>query len=122
MTGPIIQSFDVPANDDVDLDFTLTPSTGPDLGPGTKIYFNVYESVFGQPVAGAPSIISKTMESGIEITDPALKTFKVRLVKTDTVGLLRNYYYEVTVIDPENNSVTSTVGVMTVLGTENRPT
>lgn len=120
MSGPIIQNVSVPANDDCDLDFTLLPSSGPPLDPGTEIYFNVYDSAFGVPTAGVPAIISKTIESGISITDPQNMLFTVEILEADTAGLLRNYYYEVTVVDTDGNRVTTTVGTFTVTATENR--
>jgi len=120
VAGPIIQNFSIPADNDVELDFTLLPTSGVALGPGTEILFSVYESEFGAPVAGVPAVLSKTLDHGIQITDPDTKQFTVTVARADTVALLRNYYYEVTVVDVNGDATTTTVGILTITGTENR--
>ncbi len=121
MSGPIIQNFSVPANDDVKLNFTLTPLSGASIGPGAQIFFNVYEQEFGNVEPGVPPVIVKVLDHGIEVTDPNAKKFTVQLLKTDTVNLLRNYGYEVLVIDVDGNQVRTTVGILTITATEIRP-
>src|SRR6266404_2510707 len=114
MAGPIIQNFSIPADDDVELDFTLLPISGVTLGPGTQIFFYVYNSEFGSPVPGELPILTKVLDHGIEITDPDKKQFSVVIARADTVAMLRNYYYEVKVVDINHLAVTTTVGTLTI--------
>ncbi len=120
MSGPIIQNFSTPADDDVKLNFTLTPDTGASIGPGAQIYFYAYEQEFGAPVEGVDPVVTKVLDHGIEVTDPDAKKFTVTLDDTDTAALLRNFYYEVLVIDVDGNRLRSTVGIVTITGTEIR--
>lgn len=120
MAGPIIQNFSLPADDDAKLDFTLLPSSGVTLGPGTAIIFSVYEQEFGIPIPNVPAILTKVLDHGIEITDPDTKQFTVTLLRADTAALLRNKYYEVRVVDVNDLAVTTTNGILTVTGTEIR--
>jgi len=80
----------------------------------------VYESQFGAPVPAVDPVLTYTLNHGIQITDPDNKLFTVTVNRADTAALLRNYYYETRVVDPEGNSVTCTVGTLTVTGTEIR--
>lgn len=122
MGVPLIQDVSVPADNDCELDFTLKGAIpGFTIGPGTEIFFNVYESQFAMPVANVPAVLTKSMDSGIQITDPDNLLFRVVIARADTTTLLRNYYYEVSVVDLSGNLVTTTIGVFTVTGTENRP-
>jgi hypothetical protein len=52
--------------------------------------------------------------------DPDTATLEIPLVSADTISLLRNFYHEATVIDPVRGRITVAMGIMTVLGTENR--
>jgi hypothetical protein len=119
MSGPIVQNVSVPADDDEDLNFTLI-GTGVALGPGSQIFFDVYEAQFGAPIPGLTPVITKVLDHGIEITNPDAKTFTVTIARADTAGLLRNYYYEVRVVDVNSFSVTTTIGIFTITGTEIR--
>ena len=120
MAGPIVQNFSIPADDDVELDFTLVPTGQIILGPGSEIFFDAYESQFGAPIPGVDPVIVKVLDHGIEITDPDLLTFTVTILRADTAGLLRNYYYEVRIVDAAGLSITTTIGILTVTGTEIR--
>ncbi len=119
---PLIQNFDVPANNDHDVYFTIASSTPGDTLEGCTVYWNAYEQAFGEPIVGVPPVIVKTSLSGggITILPSPPMTFVVALSKTDTVALLRNYYHEATVVDEINDEDTVTIGTMTVTGTENR--
>lgn len=122
MGVPIIQNVSVPADNDCELDFTLKGAIpGFTIGPGTQILFSVYESQFAMPVSGVPAVLSKSIDNGIQITNPNELLFRVVITRADTPTLLRNYYYEVSVVDLSGNLVTTTIGVFTVTGTENRP-
>jgi hypothetical protein len=82
----------------------------------------VYSQQFGQPVADEDPVIEKSNGDGgtIVVTNPDTQTLTVPLEYDDTVGLLRNYYHEMTVEDPTRGRITVANGIMTVLGTENR--
>jgi hypothetical protein len=120
MSGPVVQNVSVPADDDAELDFSLTPTGDIVLGPGSQIFFDVYEQQFGQPIPGTPAVLSKVLDHGIQITNPDLLQFTVTIARADTVAMLRNYYYETRVVDVNNSSVTTTVGIFTITGTEIR--
>ena len=119
VAGPKIQNFSVPAGDGVDLNWDVDPDAGVSL-IGADIIWRAYEQEFGLPVAGSDPVISKRLDDGIQIDDPTALTFTVTIDRADTVGLLRNYYHEATVISEEGIWVTVTVGAMTVTQTENR--
>jgi hypothetical protein len=120
MSGPVVQNVSLPADDDAELDFTLSPTGDITLGPGSEIFFDVYEQQFGQPIPGTPAVLSYVLNHGIQITNPDLLQFTVTVARADTVGLLRNYYYECRVMDVNGSSVTTTVGIFTITGTEIR--
>lgn len=122
MSGPVLQNFSIPAGDDVELDFTLTPAnSGAEIGPGAQIYFSAFEQTFGVVAEDIPPVIEKVLDHGIEITDPDTKKFSVTVAgETDTILLLGNYYYEAQVVDLSGKTVTATQGIMTVTQTEIR--
>lgn len=116
---PALQNFSVVANNDTDVNFDVGPDDGGSL-IGTTIYWRAYEQENGSPVPGADPVISKTLDDGLQITDPDLGKFVVELDATDTVELLRNYYHEATIVDGDGATVTVTFGIMTVTPSENR--
>jgi hypothetical protein len=101
-------------NIDPDDDITLV---------GAVITWCVYEQELGQPVANASPVLTKTNGDGgtVVVTDPDAQILEIPLEAADTAGLLRNYYHECTVQDPDRGEITVAQGIMTVLGTENRP-
>jgi hypothetical protein len=117
------QNFSVYANNTTDVTIDIDPDDDITL-VGAVILWNAYEQEFGLPVAGVDPVIQKDNGVGgtIVVTDPATQTLKIPLTPDDTVGLLRNYYHETTVVDPDRGQITVATGIMTVLGTENRPT
>lgn len=115
----MIQNFSVPAGDSVDINFDIDPDDGVSL-VGATIYWRAYEQQFGQPLPGVDPVIEKYTDHGLQVTDPEAQKFTVELDRTDTIDLLRNYYHEATIRDPNDNWVTVTLGIMTVTGTENR--
>jgi len=114
---PIIQNFSVAANNDTDVNFDVGPDEGQSL-IGTTIYWRAYEQEFGSPIGAA--IIQKQTDSGLQVVDPDFGKFVVELNRDDTVGLLRNYFHEATIVDQNGNKVTVTQGIMTVTDTELR--
>jgi hypothetical protein len=119
---PVIQNFSVPADNSHDVVVTITSSIPGDSLRTSTVYWRVFEQAFGSPVPGSPPVIQKSSLSGggIEILPSPPMTFSVLLSASDTVGLLRNYYHEATVVDEGGNVDTVTVGIMTVTATENR--
>lgn len=115
------QNFTVYANNTTDVTIDIDPDDEITL-VGAIITWKVYLQQFGQPVAGEDPVITKSNGDGgtIEVTDPDTQTLKIPLEPADTVELLRNYYHECTVEDPERGTITVANGIMTVLGTENR--
>src|ERR1051325_4599685 len=113
------QNFTVYANGRVIVPIDVDPSDGVDL-ENSVVVWRVYEQALGMPTDGVPPVISKSSDDGIEIQNPTAPSIEVTLEPSDTVNLLRNYYHECTVQDPDRGTVTVANGIMTVLGTENR--
>jgi len=116
------QNFSVYANNTTDVTIDIDPDNGITL-VGATIVWNVYEQEFGQPLFDVDPVIRKDngVNGTIVVTDPNLQKLKIPLTPDDTVALLRNYYHEATVVDLNRGQITVANGIMTVLGTENRP-
>lgn len=115
------QNFSVNAGNDTIITIDIDPDDGITL-LGAAIDWRVYEQALGQPVAGAAPVIQKDnrVNGTIVVIDPVTQKLTIPLTPDDTVGLLRNYYHETTVLDPDRGTITVAVGIMTVVGTENR--
>lgn len=115
------QNFSVYAGNDVEITVDIDPDDGITL-LGAEIVWKVYEQAHGLPVAGVDAVIEKSNGSGgtITVEDPDTQVLTIPLEPDDTLNLLRNYYHEATVIDPDRGTITIANGIMTVLGTENR--
>lgn len=115
------QNFSVYAGNDFDITIDIDPDDNITL-VGALIYWRVYGQQFGQPLAGIDAFLEKSNGDGgtIVVTDPTTQTLTIPLESVDTVSLLRNYYHEATVVDPDRGEITIANGIMTVLGTENR--
>jgi hypothetical protein len=122
MTQPAYSNFEIPADNDHLVVLTIASSTPDDTLAGCNVYFRVFEETFGVPTAGVDPVIEKSSLSGngVTILESPPMTVSILFSKSDTVSLLRNYYYEVTVQDGIGDLDTVTVGVMTITGTENR--
>lgn len=122
MTQPTISNFSIPADNDHLAVLTIASTVPDDTLSGCTVYLRVYEQTFGVPTAGIDPVIEKSSVSGggITILESPPMTVTISFVKADTLPLLRNYYYEVTVQDEIGDLDTVTVGIMTVTGTENR--
>jgi hypothetical protein len=123
MTSPLIQNFSVAANTDEDIIVTITTQVPGDTLVGVTVYWRLFEQQFGIPVPNVNPILEKSSHSGggITILDSPPMTFRLTLLRGDTVGLLRNYYQETTVVDAVGNYSDPECGIMTVTPTENRP-
>lgn len=119
MADPKIQNFSTAAGDETEIDFDVGPDEGASLD-GATILWQAFEQEHGVPKADVDPVISKTNGSGIEIVDNEDLTFNLTLLESDTIGLLGNYYHEVTITDDEGKRTTPTVGIMTITQTENR--
>jgi hypothetical protein len=122
MTQPTISNFSLPADNDHIAVLTIASSTPGDTLVGCTVYLRIYEQTFGVPTAGVDHVLEKSSLSGGDITILASPPMTVSILFTaaDTLLLLRNYYYEVTVVDEIGDLDTVTVGILTVTGTENR--
>ena len=119
----INQNFSIPADDDAYVSFTVDESVVDILTlVGSTIWWNVYPMQFACPIPDVPAVIAKTSTTGdIIIPESPALTFYVQIFEADTVGLLRNYYHEARILNQQQQLVTVTVGVMTVLPSEGRP-
>jgi hypothetical protein len=115
------QNFSVYAGNNFNITLDIDPDDDVTL-VGATILWRAYVQEFGQPVAGLDPVISKDNGVGgtVVVTDPVLQKLQIPLVHDDTVNLLRNYYHEATVIDPDRGEITVANGIITILGTENR--
>jgi hypothetical protein len=120
MSGPLIQNFSIPADDSAVLNVQVNPVAGVTL-VGSTIFWRVFEQEFGIPIPNVSSVLVKSTDHGIQIDDPDLLKFHITVDKPDTVGLLRNYYHEARIEYPDNTGVTIMYGILTVGGTEVRP-
>ncbi len=116
------QNFTVYAGNYTEISIDIDPDDEVTL-VGTVIEWKVYEQQFGQPVADVDPVIEKDngVDGTITVTDPDTQTFMIPLTYDDTVELLRNYYHEATITTETGKPITVAHGIMTVLGTENRP-
>lgn len=123
---PLIQNFTLPAGDTATIPVTIDPAT---LGnfdwddETMQAWWEVYDQAYGVPAPGVNPIIVKTNLSGssLIIPDSPSYTFLIEMVTADTIGLLRNYYHEATIIDVNGVRITPFSGIMTITPTENRP-
>ena len=116
---PAYQNFSVPEGESTTVNFDVGPDEGQTLA-GAEITWSMYAQDCGAPSGDA--LVTKTMGSGITVTDNLLLTFALALEREDTLDLdLGNYYHELTIKDADNNYTTPTVGIVTITQTANRP-
>lgn len=120
MTGPVIQNFSVPADDDVELTVTVDDSLGLSSLQDFTIQWRVYAQEWGSPDPEQSALISKSTDSGIAIPGSPPLVFTIQLSAADTAGLLGNYYHEATLVDVQSDRTTVMQGLVTVTPTENR--
>lgn len=126
MSAPLIQNFSIPADNDLTIQINVTPLASMDTLVGSMVFWNVYEQQYGVPTPDVAPVISKNSlsgDGGIAIPDsPAdLMEAIVTIASSDTVGLLRNYFHETTVVDVEGHTTSVNQGILTITPTENRP-
>ena len=110
----VLQNFSIPAGNVQDQVFTSPVDVTGD------VRFRAYVQDFGCPDPEfAPLILKSTLSGdGVEILSGA-KMVRVDFVQADTIGLLRNYYYEIDMVNG-GSVVTLFFGIMTVTQSENR--
>lgn len=115
------QNFSIEAYSDTVVVLDIDPDDGITL-VGAEIQWCMYEQEFGLPLPGVDPVLVKSNGDGgtIVVDDPVTQRLHIPITPSDTVGLLRNYYHEATVVDPTRGRIPVAKGIVTVLGTENR--
>jgi hypothetical protein len=119
--GWLSQDFSIPAGNEYTAYFNIFVDGVSSLD-GYVVWLQVFEQSCGVPLAGVPPVITKNSLSGgdIAVLDSPPMSYNVSFFEADTVLLLRNYYYESSIIDANNNTITVVRGTLTVTGTEVR--
>ena len=131
----LIQNFSVPAGNDVQIALSVAPDTDLDTLEGSIILWRVYAQQFGIPNFGAsetlpppppspsPSLaplIEKSTDDGTIVVLPSPPmSCQILIASADTREMLRNYYFETSMMDISGNTSTLNCGIMTVTATEN---
>ena len=117
---PLIQNFSVPAGDNRVIVLNVSPDDGDALLNAVEIVWQAFVQHYSVPDPTLPAVITKTLEHSLEVDDPTALIINATFDGPETVGLLRNYYHETTLVDPAGNTTTVNQGIMTVTETENR--
>jgi hypothetical protein len=119
----LIQNFSIPADNDVAVEINVDPDVNLTTLSGSTVYWNAYPMQFAVPVPGQPPVISYSTTAGniVLLPSPPPTSCQLKINSHDTVGLLRNYYHETTLVDLFGHKSTLNIGVMTVTESENRP-
>jgi hypothetical protein len=113
---PVNQHFSVPAGDDVELIFDIDLNDEITLA-GSFVIFEVFDQQYGV-ITGTEPILSRHSDSGnggITIPGSPSNRVIVLLDKTMTDGLLRNYYFELKVVDVNDDNSTVANGIITFI-------
>jgi hypothetical protein len=111
----IAQNLSVYVQNDTDILYDLSPDADAiNLEFVESLTWTAYPQKMGVPDMTMP-LITKTVGTGIEITDPLLMQFTVTLAGGDTDGLAGNYYYDIRLVANHGQLTTTTVGLMTVI-------
>jgi len=110
---PKIQNFSIRAGTAQTINFDVDPDVSTPDYIGVNIIWTVYKQAFGQPDPSG-AVITKVLDDGLQIDDPAAHKFHVDLSRSDTLGLSGNYYHRAQVIDASGAYSEVTVGIMTV--------
>ncbi len=111
----INQNFSLHVGNDTEVFFDLGPDeSGLNLEFVQELTWKAYRQVIGVPDITQP-LIEKSLDDGIEVTDPLLMQFTLALDAADTIGLSGNYYHEIRVVADHGEITTATLGLMTVI-------
>lgn len=110
----INQNFSLNSGDETEVLFDIGPDEGGINLDFVAIHWRAYNQHMGVPDMSLP-IIEKTVDGGIEVTDPLLMKLTVTLDGDDTAELSGNYYHEIKILAPVNRTVTTTTGLMTCI-------
>lgn len=115
---PVHQHFSVPAGDDVELVFDIDLNDEITL-TDALVLFHVYDQQYG--VVDADTLLlqrhNDSGNGGVSIPGSPANRVIVTLAKEDTLDLLRNYYFELKVVDADGNNSTVADGIITFLQT-----
>lgn len=115
---PVHQHFSVPAGDDVELVFDIDLNDEITL-TSALVLFHVYEQQYGV-VADSAVVLARHSDSGnggVTIPGSPSNRVIVSLTKEETLNFLRNYYFELKVVDVDGNNSTVADGIITFLQT-----
>lgn len=117
------QNFSIDAGTDVTVTMDIDPDVEGQTLVGSTIYFRAYVQEHGNIVPGTDPVIDKHGESeGIVVTDADAQKVDIDFSVDETANLLRNYVFEITLIDASDKITRVAWGMMTVNGTEYRAT
>src|SRR5262252_4416419 len=110
----LIQNFSIPANNDTVLSVDVGPDNENLTLAGATIYWKVFAQTAGVPY-GDPLISKSTNEGGgIEVLDNTYQLFTIELDRSETAGLLGNYYHETRIISALDDRVTVNQGIVCI--------
>jgi len=114
---PLIrQNFSLAQGDDVTIELDINPDIASLVG--ANLTFRVYDQEQAVPL-GDP-VITKDLDSGLQITDPDYGLLLITFVPGDTISLVpKNYVIECTLYDQDDRRTTVTEGIMSLTRTKN---
>jgi len=116
------QNFSIPAGYNEIITFDVNPVVIPNL-LNTIVWWRLYPQKFGIPdfgQSGVSPILEKSSLTGDIVILESPVSFTVQMHTADTIGLLRNYYHEASIINAVGEVIGGSWGIMTVTETENR--
>lgn len=115
---PVNQHFSVPAGDDVELFFDIDLNDEITLQDANLVIFEIFPQEFGVPITDDGPVLTRHNDSGdggvTVLTSPSNRV-SVLLSKELTVDFLRNYYFELKVVDVNDDNSTVANGIITFL-------
>jgi hypothetical protein len=105
------QDIEMFSGDDKSLAVTVYAEDG--ITPVDITGFTVTWILSARPT-GSVAIVTKTVGSGITLTDPGNGVFTVTLADTDTDALLGKYYHQARITDQSGNKSTVLFGLVDI--------
>ena len=130
----LIQNFSVPAGNDVQIALSVAPDTDLDTLEGSIILWRVYAQAFGIPnfyayatlddlpspsPSTSPLLEKSTDDGSILVLPSPPMACQILIAAGDTREMLRNYYFETSMMDVSGKTSTLNCGIMSVTATEN---